>query len=116
MPTPSADDPICAKFFASMKSQNITLPGKKDSYSISFWNAKKVRNFTRRYYQYCFITIMIFYVNINIYKNYFYLIQGKADTKTCYWNEAGRNGWCGTCYEGELNPGQEGYCDYYNGK
>ena len=35
----------------------------------------------------------------------------------CYFNEAGSGpGWCGTCYEGNLRPGQEGYCDYYNGK
>lgn len=34
----------------------------------------------------------------------------------CYFNNAGPAGWCGTCYHGDLNPGEEGYCDYYNGK
>ena len=24
------------------------------------------------------------------------------------------HGWCGTCYPGELNPGEEGYCDKYD--
>ena len=38
MPTPSADDPICRKFFESMSAQTIKLPGRKDSYSIAFWN------------------------------------------------------------------------------
>jgi hypothetical protein len=27
-----------------------------------------------------------------------------------------KDGWCGTCYPGELNPGTEGYCDKYAGK
>ena len=42
--------------------------------------------------------------------------QGKEKSALCYFNQAGSAGWCGTCYEGDLRPGQEGYCDYYNGK
>jgi hypothetical protein len=34
----------------------------------------------------------------------FYILSTKASD----------NGWCGTCYHGELDPGQEGYCDKYN--
>ena len=41
-PTPSNDDPICKKFFDSMSSQDIKLPGKKDTYSISYWNKTTV--------------------------------------------------------------------------
>jgi hypothetical protein len=28
----------------------------------------------------------------------------------------GPDGWCGTCYPGDLNPGSEGYCDKYGSK
>ena len=43
-------------------------------------------------------------------------IQRTPEKTTCYFNEAGSGpGWCGTCYEGNLRPGQEGYCDYYHG-
>ena len=45
-----------------------------------------------------------------------FLLQGKEESALCYFNQAGSAGWCGTCYEGDLSPGQEGYCDYYNGK
>ena len=41
-PTPSNDDPICKKFFNSMTSLGIVLPGRKDAYSILYWNDKKV--------------------------------------------------------------------------
>jgi len=40
--------------------------------------------------------------------------QGKLRAKLCYSTYPGRNGWCGTCYEGNLKPGHEGYCDYYH--
>ena len=46
---------------------------------------------------------------INLYKR-------KEETRKCYFNEPGRGGWCGTCYEGDLKPGEAGYCDYYNGR
>ncbi len=42
----------------------------------------------------------------------------RARVTTCYPQAAGgvdAHGWCGTCYPGELNPGQEGYCDRYHG-
>ena len=43
-------------------------------------------------------------------------IQRQPEKTMCYFNEAGSGpGWCGTCYEGDLRPGQEGYCDYYHG-
>ena len=43
-------------------------------------------------------------------------IQRRPEKTMCYFNEAGSGpGWCGTCYEGNLRPGQEGYCDYYHG-
>ena len=41
--------------------------------------------------------------------------QGKLVTKLCYSTDPGPYGWCGTCYEGDLRPGEEGYCDYYHG-
>ena len=31
----------------------------------------------------------------------------------CYRPDPGRRGWCGTCYQGNVQPGQEGYCDLY---
>jgi hypothetical protein len=34
---------------------------------------------------------------------------------TCYATDPGKYGWCGTCYNGELQPGDEGYCDKYQG-
>ena len=46
-PTPSNDDPICKKFFNSMTSLGIVLPGRKDAYSILYWNDKKVVRNTR---------------------------------------------------------------------
>ena len=42
IPPPSNDDPICKKFFDSMTSQEIELPGRKDSYSITYWNETEV--------------------------------------------------------------------------
>ena len=36
-----------------------------------------------------------------------------ARVTTCYSSESSEYGWCGTCYNGELQPGQEGYCDKY---
>ena len=43
----------------------------------------------------------------------------RARVTTCYPQENGgpgdSHGWCGTCYPGELSPGQEGYCDKYHG-
>ena len=36
--------PICKKFFDSMTSQEIELPGRKDSYSITYWNETEVCN------------------------------------------------------------------------
>ena len=32
----------------------------------------------------------------------------------CYSTNPGRYGWCGTCYEGNKNVGEEGYCDYFH--
>ena len=43
-------------------------------------------------------------------------LKGQRDSKTCYDNQPGPSGWCGTCYEGNLEPGEEGYCDYYNSR
>ena len=31
-------------------------------------------------------------------------------------SKPGQDGWCGTCYPGDLNPGDEGFCDKYGGK
>ena len=45
-----------------------------------------------------------------------HILKGKEASKLCYFNEAGPAGWCGTCLHGDLKPGEEGYCDYYNGK
>ena len=42
IPPPSNDDPICKKFFDYMKSEDIKLPGRKDSYSITYWNETEV--------------------------------------------------------------------------
>ena len=47
---------------------------------------------------------------------FFQTSKGKESTALCYYNKAGPAGWCGTCYDGDLQPGEEGYCDYYNGK
>ncbi|TRY62920.1 hypothetical protein TCAL_02031 [Tigriopus californicus] len=40
---------------------------------------------------------------------------GRAERTTCYMpnDRTSRFGWCGTCYSGNLNPGQEGYCDKF---
>ena len=38
----------------------------------------------------------------------------KARVTTCYPLLAYESGWCGTCYEGELKPGEEGFCDKYH--
>ena len=39
--------------------------------------------------------------------------RSQARFTTCYSTMGSTNGWCGTCYPGELKPGQEGYCDLY---
>ena len=44
IPPPSNDDAICKKFFDSMTAQEIKLPGRKDSYSITYWNESEVYN------------------------------------------------------------------------
>ena len=36
-----------------------------------------------------------------------------ARVTTCYSGEPSKHGWCGTCYNGDVQPGQEGYCDKY---
>lgn len=36
-----------------------------------------------------------------------------ARQTSCYSSVPTLYGWCGTCYHGELEPGQEGYCDKY---
>ena len=52
-------------------------------------------------------------------KNAHYLIyywNSKTEqpaSKSCFATQAFEHGWCGTCYPGELEPGQEGYCDKY---
>lgn len=39
----------------------------------------------------------------------------RARVTTCYSDQPTEHGWCGTCYNGELDPGEEGYCDRYHG-
>ena len=50
-----------------------------------------------------------------IFFDLFMVKQGKQRSKLCYSMDPGPNGWCGTCYEGDKKPGEEGYCDYYHG-
>lgn len=113
MPTPSNDDPICKQFFNTMASQGIILPGRKDAYSIVHWNNITVRN-TK-----CCIEKNnkdIPTKQTQTCECYSISIQRQPEKTMCYFNEAGSGpGWCGTCYEGHLRPGQEGYCDYYHG-
>ena len=42
-------------------------------------------------------------------------LKNRRMQKMCYSPDPGTYGWCGTCYDGELTPGEEGYCDYYTG-
>ena len=49
-----------------------------------------------------------------VYSIYFWDPKdGTARYTTCYSTMGSTQGWCGTCYPGELEPGQEGYCDKY---
>ena len=43
------------------------------------------------------------------------ILKNRRMQKMCYSPDPGTYGWCGTCYNGELSPGEEGYCDYYTG-
>ena len=50
-----------------------------------------------------------------VYSIYFWdPIIRKPSKTTCYSTMGSIHGWCGTCYPGELNPGEEGYCDKYD--
>ena len=44
-----------------------------------------------------------------------FTLKNRRIRKMCYSPEPGPYGWCGTCYNGELTPGKEGYCDYFTG-
>ena len=49
-----------------------------------------------------------------VYSIYFWDPKiSKPRFTTCYSTMGSTHGWCGTCYPGELEPGQEGYCDKY---
>ena len=41
------------------------------------------------------------------------IIQNHMKSNPHVSSKSSENGWCGTCYQGDLNPGQEGYCDKY---
>ena len=45
-----------------------------------------------------------------------FALQNRRLHKMCYSTDPGPYGWCGTCYDGELKPGAEGYCHTYQGK
>ena len=117
MPTPSNDDPICKQFFNTMASKGIVLPGRKDSYSIEHWNNITVRNKKRCIEQNIVSSNKDTPIKqTQTFECHSISIQRTPEKTTCYFNEAGSGpGWCGTCYEGNLRPGQEGYCDYYHG-
>ena len=65
------------------------------------WSKKKDPNFNEHDFE-------------KVYSIYFWDPKiGKPRFTTCYSTMGSAHGWCGTCYPGELEPGQEGYCDKY---
>ena len=87
MPTPSATNPICVELFKWAERSKSKRIRKMINFDMPESSSFKV-----------------YYWNEELKKPAY---------TTCYSTKASYHGWCGTCYAGDVEPGQEGYCDKY---
>ena len=87
MPTPSATNPICVELFKWAERSKSKRIRKLINFDMPESSSFKV-----------------YYWNEELKKPAY---------TTCYSTKASYHGWCGTCYAGDVEPGQEGYCDKY---